>query len=90
MSSIATIRHYTEDDAARVKAAAVRFCTRHKIAFCGDDDAEPSIEMAIYNAWPGDKARLRSQWAAVYCRALGVACSVRVTVGWGQIGLTTP
>jgi len=88
--TIATIRRYTEDDQARVREAAERFCKRHGIKFdpAYADDAEASIDHAIWDAHPEDKARLRKLWTACYCRALQVPCDVRTTTGYGYIGVT--
>lgn len=88
--TIATIRRYTKDDQSRVRAAAERFCARHGIKFDSAfaDDAEASIDHAIWDANPEDKAYLRKLWTACYCRALQVPCDVRTATGYGYIGVT--
>lgn len=89
--TITTIRRYDDEDKSRVKAAAERFCKRHGIKFDAsnsDTDAETSIDHAILNAHPEDKAYLRKLWTTCYCRALRVPCDVRTTTGYGYIGVT--
>ena len=84
--AISTIRSYTEEDKARVEAAAERFCKRHGIKF-GEESAETMIEYEIeINGRQGDAANLRKLWTACYCRALQVPCDVRTTTGYGYIG----
>ena len=89
--TISTIRRYEEDDKARVKIAAEAFCSRHGISYDAEYDgqlaAENAIEHAIYTAHPEDLARLRKLWTACYCRALRVPCDVRITTGYGYIGV---
>lgn len=89
MASISTIRRYDDEDKARVKAAAERFCERHGINYGADecDTAENAIEYRIYSTHPEDKAYMRKLWKACYCRALRVPYDVRTTTGWGYIGV---
>lgn len=88
--TISTIRKYTKEDEARVKAAVERFCERHDIYFdpeCEFDSAEARIEDWIYDSSPEDKAYHRKLWTACYCRALRVPFDVRTTVFTGYIGV---
>lgn len=86
--AIATIREYTAEDQARVRAAAVRFCARHGICHDGADDAENSIDHWLHSSHPLDVAYRRKLWTGVYCRALRVPYDVRTTTGWGYIGVS--
>jgi hypothetical protein len=86
--AISTIREYTDEDKARVRAAAVRFCDRHNIRYYGDDDAEQSIDYWLHSSHPSELAYRRKLWIGVYCRALRVAYDVRTTTGWGYIGVS--
>ena len=91
MSSIATIRKYTTEDAARVERAAQRFCARHNISISGpeDDSAEAAIDHWLHQSHPEDLSYRRKLWTACYCRALRVPVDVRTTTGWGYIGVRT-
>jgi hypothetical protein len=90
--TISTIRRYTDDDKARVRAAAERFCQRHSInpdQFSDEETAaETAIDFALWSAHPEDKARLRKLWTDCYCRALKVPYDVRTTTGNGYIGVS--
>ena len=89
--TISTIRRYEAEDQARVKVAAERFCKRHGIKYdasISETEAEISIDYAIWNAHPEDKAYLRKLWTACYCRALRVPYDVRTTTYSGYIGVT--
>jgi len=89
--TISTIRRYTADDAARVNAAALRFCQRHAItASSVGQSAEDSIddEIDLQRQMDGRAPKLAAQWQRVYCRALGVPYDRRITVGYGYIGLS--
>lgn len=48
--TISTIRSYTEEDKARVRAAAERFCERHGIKVNRDDSATA----AEFAAWASE------------------------------------
>lgn len=89
--TIATIRTYTEEDQARVKATSERFAKRHGIShdeeFDGYCAAENAIDYWIYSSHPEDAAYRRKLWTACYCRALRVPYDVRTTTGYGYIGV---
>ena len=89
--TIATIRSYTNEDKARVKVAAERFCARHGIKvdrMDGDSAAEAAADYWVYSSHPEEKAYRRKLWIACYCRALRVPYDVRTTTSSGYIGVT--
>jgi hypothetical protein len=89
--TISTIRRYDAEDAAKVNAAALRFCARHNIvANYEGESAEKSIESEIdlrrQMNGDGSEPKLAAQWQRVFCRALGLPYDRRLTVGYGYIG----
>ena len=80
--AISPIRRLEAEDTAAVEAAAVRFAARHGLKIDEGDSAADQIEYYLM-----DDARLARLWTGCYCRALGERPSVRVTTGWGYIGM---
>ena len=81
--AISPIRRLETEDTAAVEKAAVRFAARHGLKIY-DDDQSASDQLEYYLR---EDAKLALAWTGCYCRALGVSRSVRVTTGWGYIGL---
>ncbi len=88
-----TIRKMTNEDRARIRAAATRFLARHPQLACAsaDDDPEEAILSALANAEDSDYPISRD--AARYLRRLWLAAFRRAVRepaadghGWGCIG----
>lgn len=91
--SISTIRRYDDEDAAKVNAAALRFCARHNIVANYDgESAEQSIDAEIellrQLECSRSEPKLATQWQRVFCRALGQPYNSRLTVGYGYVGIS--
>ena len=88
--TLATIRTFTNQDAERLDASALRFARRHGLTL--DLDDQFPREALAHDLWSQDTGTcsrikdLQRLWQACRCRALGVAVSADVEVAYGYVG----
>jgi hypothetical protein len=83
-----TIRKATDDDRARISAAAEKFCARHQIGIPQDWSAEAAIAFECYGGagHPGNP-ELRRYWKRVIKRILGNGAD---GIAYGYVGYVVP
>ena len=87
--TVSIIRQATKQDDQAVERAALNFCRRHGITIDQGDSALLAVEYATSQDSPGyDQARHARLWVGCFCRALNVPRDRRVTMAYGQIGLS--
>lgn len=84
-----TIRHATSIDHSNLQRAAVRFCTRHDIAFDGESSALREIESLVSITDSGcgydienQARRLRPLWSRIVKRTLGHSLAQGIAYGY--------
>jgi hypothetical protein len=89
--AISIIRQFTDTDADRLNATALRFAARHGIDLQLDNENQPRTALDHWlwscdtGTWPRI-TQLKRLWQACLCRALGVPVAADVTVAYGYVG----
>ena len=84
---INVIKKLSDDDMARINAAAVRFAKRHNIRLGNLNDARFEVECATEaDIHDRNDPTLSRLWSRCMCRAANIDVRNNAVIGWGHIG----
>lgn len=84
--AISTIRKLTDDDEARIEAAAARYCIKRNIDHC-EEPWTLAVDHYLGTIHPSDESTERYSWQKAFCRALREPYDKNLTTGYGYVGV---